>query len=116
VLAVRDDAPAAFVDAELERRRTFGSPPYGRLVKLTVALEEHEEAEKEALAMVARLRERSVELAQPVTVLGPVPAYIARRAGRWRFHVVIRGDDAVAVLGADPGPPWSVDVDPDSLL
>jgi primosomal protein N' (replication factor Y) len=85
-------------------------------VKLSVALEEREEAEKEALAMVARLRERAAGLSQPVTVLGPVPAYIARRAGRWRFHVVIRGPDPVLVLDGDPGPPWSVDVDPDSLL
>jgi hypothetical protein len=45
-----------------------------------------------------------------------VPAYVARRAGRWRFHVVLRGPDPVAPLGADPGSPWSVDVDPESLL
>jgi hypothetical protein len=45
-----------------------------------------------------------------------VPAYVARRAGRWRFHVVLRGPDPVALLGADPGSPWSVDVDPESLL
>jgi hypothetical protein len=45
-----------------------------------------------------------------------VPAYIARRGGRWRFHVVLRGPDPVSVLGGDPGAPWSVDVDPESLL
>ena len=39
-----------------------------------------------------------------------------RRAGRWRFHVVLRGRDPLAVLGGDPGLPWSVDVDPESLL
>jgi len=43
-------------------------------------------------------------------------ASIARRGGRWRFHVVLRGDDPAAVLGGDPGAPWSVDVDPESLL
>ena len=51
-----------------------------------------------------------------VDVLGPVPAYIARRGGRWRFHVVLRGADPAAVLAGDPGAPWSVDVDPESLL
>jgi len=47
---------------------------------------------------------------------GPLPAYIARRAGRWRFHVVLRGQRPMDVLGGDPGAPWSVDVDPESLL
>ena len=49
-------------------------------------------------------------------VAGPAPAYVARRNDRWRFNVVLRGDDPRAVLGEDPGPPWSVDVDPESLL
>jgi hypothetical protein len=51
-----------------------------------------------------------------VVVAGPAPAYIVRRNDRWRFNLVLRGDDPVAVLGGDPGPPWSVDVDPESLL
>ena len=49
-------------------------------------------------------------------MLGPAPAWLPRRAGRWRFQVVLRGADPVALLARDPGPPWSVDVDPDSLL
>ncbi len=63
-----------------------------------------------------RLRVRAEESAPRVEVLGPVPAYVARRAGRWRFHVVIRGDEPRAVLDGDPGAPWSIDVDPESLL
>jgi hypothetical protein len=30
--------------------------------------------------------------------------------------VILRGEDPVGLLGGDPGPPWSVDVDPESLL
>jgi hypothetical protein len=30
--------------------------------------------------------------------------------------VIVRGPDPAAVLGADPGVPWSIDVDPESLL
>jgi hypothetical protein len=29
---------------------------------------------------------------------------------------VLRGREPLAVLGGDPGSPWSVDVDPESLL
>jgi primosomal protein N' len=54
--------------------------------------------------------------APAVEVLGPVPAYVARRGGRWRFHIVLRGTDPSRILGRDLGPSWSVDVDPESLL
>jgi primosomal protein N' len=51
-----------------------------------------------------------------VAVLGPAPAYIARRAGRWRWNEVLRGDRPLDLLDPPPGAPWSIDVDPDSLL
>jgi primosomal protein N' len=51
-----------------------------------------------------------------VTVVGPAPAYIARRADRWRYNIVLRGEDPVALLDGGLDAPWSVDVDPESLL
>ena len=39
----------AFYDAELEVRRRFGSPPFGRLVKLTVGLEDAAAAERDGV-------------------------------------------------------------------
>ncbi len=124
ILAVATGNAAAFYDAELEVRRRFGSPPFGRLVKLTVGLPDHLAAEHEAAAMADRLRAaaaaRSVASAagpaNQVSVLGPAPAYIARRAGRWRWNVVLRGDRPLELLNPLPGAPWSIDVDPDSLL
>jgi primosomal protein N' (replication factor Y) len=108
--------PAAFYDAELEDRRRFGSPPFGRLLKLTLALADRDEAERTADAFADRLRSRAGEAGSRTTVAGPAPAYIARRADRWRYNVVIRGPDPAGFLGEPPGPPWSVDVDPESLL
>jgi primosomal protein N' (replication factor Y) (superfamily II helicase) len=105
---------AGFYAAELDLRRRFGSPPYGELVKLTVALPERDAAEREGAAMAERLRERAA--GRRTAVIGPAPAYIARRNDRWRYHVILRGEDPVEVLDGDPGPPWSVDVDPESLL
>ncbi len=116
IVAVASGDARAFIAAELDRRRRFGSPPYGRLIKLTVALSKREAALEAATSLAAVLRARSAEIDARVAVLGPVPAYIARRGGRWRFHLVLRGPDPAAVLGGDPGSPWSVDVDPESLL
>jgi primosomal protein N' (replication factor Y) len=116
IRAVATGDADAFYAAELDLRRRFGSPPFGRLVKLTIALPDRDAAEREGLAMAERLRERAAKLSAQVVVAGPAPAYIVRRNDRWRFNLVLRGDDPVAVLGGDPGPPWSVDVDPESLL
>ena len=116
IRAVASGNGEAFYEAELESRRLFRSPPFGQLVKLTVALEDRAAAEQRAVELALELRDRARTGGHSVEVLGPAPAYVARRAGRWRFHVVVRGDRPLDVLGGDPGPPWSVDVDPESLL
>jgi primosomal protein N' (replication factor Y) (superfamily II helicase) len=120
IVAAAEGDGRAFYDTELETRERFNSPPFGQLVKLTVALQERAAAERKAVEFAAQLRDRATARhavgEERVEVLGPAPAYIARRGGRWRFNVVLRGADPLAVLGGDPGPPWSVDVDPESLL
>lgn len=116
IRAVVDGDAAAFYDEELALRERFGSPPFGRLVKLTVGLPEREEAERVAKAMAERLRAAAIDRGSRVQVAGPVPAYVARRGDRWRYHVILRGADPVAFLDPVPGAPWSIDVDPESLL
>jgi primosomal protein N' (replication factor Y) len=116
IVAVAEGDASGFVDHQLELRERYGSAPFGGVVKLTAALEDRDAAEKLAREMGATLRTRASETNARVMVLGPVPAYVARRGGRWRFHVVLRGTDPLVLLGDDPGPPWSIDVDPESLL
>jgi primosomal protein N' (replication factor Y) len=121
IRAVVDGDAATFYDEELALRERFGSPPFGRLVKLTVGLPDRQAAESEGAAMAERLRALAAELAAtgatpPVQVAGPAPAYVARRADRWRYNVILRGADPVVLLSPPPGPPWSVDVDPETLL
>jgi primosomal protein N' (replication factor Y) len=116
IQAVATGDANAFYRSELALRERFGSPPFGRLVKLTVAIADREGAEDEAKAMAERLRATALERGARVTVIGPAPAYIARRADRWRWNVVLRGDEPAALLDGGLEPPWSVDVDPESLL
>ncbi len=107
---------AAFYTSELERRRLFGSPPFGRLVKLTVGLPDPDAAEAAAREMADLLRARASERHANVDVVGPAPAYVARRGGRWRWNVLLRGSDPAALLDGGLDAPWSVDVDPESTL
>ncbi len=116
IAAMGDEDATEFYAAELVARRMFKAPPFGDVIKITVALEDRSAAEKKAIEMATQLRDRVRADGAQVEVLGPLPAYIVRRAGRWRFHVVLRGTRPMEILGGDPGSPWSVDVDPESLL
>jgi primosomal protein N' (replication factor Y) len=116
IVAAATGRRETFYEAELGLRRRFGSPPFGRLVKLTVGLADPRAAETEATSMAERLRSLALARDGGTTVAGPAPAYIARRADRWRWNVVLRGDDPVALLEGGLDAPWSVDVDPESLL
>jgi primosomal protein N' (replication factor Y) len=116
IVAAATGRREAFYDAELALRRRFGSPPFGRLVKLTVGLADPRAAEAEATSMAERLRGLAVAQGAGTSVIGPAPAYIARRADRWRWNLVLRGEDPVGLLDGGLDAPWSVDVDPESLL
>jgi primosomal protein N' (replication factor Y) len=116
IQAVARADPAAFYDAELESRRRFGSPPFGRLVKLTIGLEDPEAAERGAGELAETLRRRAIERGSDTAVIGPAPAFLRRRAGKWRWNVVLRGSNPAGLLDGGPDSPWSVDVDPESLL
>ena len=103
---------------EIENRRRMGYPPFGRLVRLTYAHTNADYSREQAATMARSLREECARLGLPnVDVLGPSPAYVPRIRGRWRWNVVIRGDDPAAILSDEPLPRgWALDVDPISVL
>jgi primosomal protein N' (replication factor Y) len=101
-----------FADEELNRRRLLGYPPSSVLARLLVADPDRARAE-------SRGRDAAEAIARPgVEVHGPLPSYVPRRAGRWRFQVVLRAADeaarAAALARVPPG--VAIDVDPESLL
>jgi primosomal protein N' (replication factor Y) len=122
IQAVRLGDAGAFYDAELDLRRRFGSPPFGRLVKLTVALADREAAEAAGRQMSEAVWARAEASTTAIDVAGPAPAFIARRAERWRYNLVLRAADPSSIfrgparLAEALAPPWSIDVDPDTLL
>lgn len=112
----------AFADAALAEREAVGLPPYAH-----IALLRAEATDEQA---PAAFLEAAGELAHGahaalVSYLGPVPAPMPRRAGRWRAQAMIRAPqrsplqrclgEMVPKLGALPEARkvrWSIDVDP----
>ena len=102
----------AFADEELPRRRLLGYPPSTVLARLLVADPDRGRAE-------ARGREAAAAtMIDGVDVHGPLPSYVPRRAGRWRFQVVLRAVDQARRAAALERVPSgiAIDVDPESLL
>jgi primosomal protein N' (replication factor Y) len=101
-----------FADEELLRRRLLGYPPYAHLARLIVADADRARAEERGRAAAEAVRVGGVD------VLGPVPAYVPRRAGRWRLQIVVRATDEEDRRRALERVPAGVaiDVDPESLL
>jgi primosomal protein N' (replication factor Y) len=116
IQAVIHGRPSEFYDAELALRERFQSPPFAQLVKLTVGLPERDQAILVAREMADRLRDRARERGVRVSVAGPAPAFVPRRTGRWRFHLVLRGEKPADLLDDGLDAPWSIDVDPETLL
>jgi len=81
-----------FYAEEIGHRSALGYPPFGRLAQVVVSAIEEGEA-REAAAQLARAS-RSCEGCE---VLGPAPAPIARLRGRYRFQLLIKGNDRAAV-------------------
>ena len=103
-----------FAEAELATRKRFGHPPFGRLVLLQTAAKQEATVERRASALAAALRDAAADDAE---VLGPAPAFAAKKAGTYRAQVVLRGPRPEALLDrVEVGPQWSIDVDPATLL
>ena len=104
----------AFARAELEGRKRFGYPPFGRLVVLQTQAKRLDSATKRAESYATELRAAARDDAE---VFGPAPAFAAKRAGAYRMQLILRGPDPLAVLGRAPvAGEWTVDVDPVTLL
>lgn len=101
-----------FANEELPRRRLLGYPPSSVLARLLIADPDRARAE-------GRGRDAAAAVSLPgVEIHGPLPAYVPRRAGRWRFQVVMRArDEAARAAALERVPPGvAIDVDPESLL
>ena len=134
ILAAATHDREDFVAGELALREEAGYPPYARLANVLVWGTDAK-AVKEVSAQVADLLRASAggESSQPaparvgaVEVLGPVDCVISRADGRYRRHVIVRGEPdadlgrsisgALRTLSSRSGVNVAVDVDPYDMM
>jgi primosomal protein N' (replication factor Y) len=109
---------AAFARRELAFRREVGYPPYRRLARLEYRDRKARRAQRRAEKLAEVLR--AVLVGQglpPEDVIGPAPAFFAKVRGQYRWHILLRADDPVALLRTVEIPAgWQIDIDPVSVL
>jgi primosomal protein N' (replication factor Y) len=81
-----------FYREEIEHREALGYPPFAGLTRVVVHSEEVDQA-REAAEILARGARSQIPEGARVELLGPAPAPLAKLRGRFRFMLLIKGDD-----------------------
>ena len=108
----------AFYEKEIDYRRQLHNPPFSRLALLTCSHTNDAVCQREAEKMARALTlERDARGISNLSLIGPAPAFIRRLRGRYRWQLVLRGNELSAFLTQINFPQgWTVDIDPVSLL
>jgi primosomal protein N' (replication factor Y) len=110
-----------FAAEELAFRRSFFYPPFAQLASIVVSSADRDKAEAAAKTIGRALGESGASL----RISGPAPAPLERLQGRWRFQILLRAAERLAVLDAleavtperpPAGVQVAVDVDPQDLM
>jgi primosomal protein N' (replication factor Y) len=109
---------AAFYEEEISYRRQLNNPPFSQLARLVYAHTNDATCQREATRMKAVLTEEiNARGIGGKSLIGPAPAYIHRRRGRYRWQLLVRGSDLSGFLTRVPFPQgWTIDIDPVSLV
>ena len=75
-----------------------------------------EKCQREARELFERLSELVSRLEPPIHLTGPLPPYLEKSHGKFRWQILARGRDIRPVLLSDLPAGWTIDVDPASVL
>ncbi len=106
-----------FLERELRERRRLGYPPFVRLARLELRHADPTHAREEARRMAERIQNWIEQSGMSTLEMsGPTPCFFARRAGLYRWQIILRGGDPAELLRGKPLEGWQVQIDPPSLL
>ena len=97
---LRHDYQSFFAE-EIEFRRALNYPPFCRLVSLRVDGPKADEVETKVKSLAHGLRAqlgRNEKWREQIEVLGPAPAPILKRRGRYRWQLLLKGKQSAALL------------------
>ncbi|HSP34394.1 MAG TPA: primosomal protein N' [Thermoanaerobaculia bacterium] len=114
----------AFYESEIQFRRTFHYPPVTSMIALLFRGERADLVER-AASDCGRMLEEAIQPLAGTRIQGPAPAPLARIKGVWRYQILLRSPQRVALRRAVEavvvGKKWkgvevALDVDPINIL
>ena len=88
IAAAQNHDYEAFYQEEIKHREELSYPPFSQLITIMLAGPSVEKTEKVAKDLTVFLNKRI-----KVGVLGPALAAIPKLRGRWRYHILLKGND-----------------------
>jgi primosomal protein N' (replication factor Y) len=109
----------AFYEREIEFRAQQRYPPFSRLIRLSMRDRSDEKCREDgetlAVAIDGVIRAGGFD----ADVFGPAPAFVAKIRDLYQWQIIVRGGIkgfAELVEAIPLRSPWTIDVDPQSLL
>ncbi|MBV9119643.1 MAG: primosomal protein N' [Chloroflexi bacterium] len=106
----------AFFRTEIQFRKQMGYPPFSHVAKFVYSHASQEKCQREAEALFERLEMLARDADSPIELTGPLPPYLERSHGKYRWQILARGRELDRILLADLPAGWMIDVDPASVL
>ena len=126
IRAATEHDRSIILDQDLAMREELGYPPYTSMANIVISSTDESKAEDAASfiadAVESRFKESSTQL---VSLLGPIPCALSKLKGRFRFHILLKGQrndelgppimEALKELTFPTDVRVTVDIDPQSL-
>jgi primosomal protein N' (replication factor Y) len=108
----------SFYEQEIAYRKELRNPPFARLARMVFVHTNDAACQREAEKMKKRLLdEMAAKGVAGIDIIGPAPAFIRRLRGRYRWHLILRGEGLGTFLEPLSLPHgWSVNIDPIGLV
>ncbi len=103
-----------FYENTLSDRQTYRFPPFSYLLKLVVRRATLHGAQSAS----ERLKDELIAQSLPVEIIGPTPAFYARRGKYFYYQLVVKSKEREYLLDLTKivHPDWQIDLDPADLL
>lgn len=111
-----------FYNEEIETRREIGYPPFSRMINLTISATQKDRITGCVKKLNSFARQLAGQAGGNISVLGPAEAPLSKVKGRYRWQMLLKGDDtqalhtlAGAITGSIKSPGLSIRIDVDPL-
>ncbi len=92
-----------FARKELEYRKQLNYPPFGKLARIVFRSPQEDKTKEKSSIVAGKLKEISKTQGNPVEVLGPSPAPVAKINNLFRWHILLKAQNHTSIHNALQG-------------